>query len=73
MKGGSRPKAGITSPAIGIDEQGYESCERSEQYQAAYGDGAAPGKTAFPFKSAASKQAQHVNADAMSQQVDYDV
>lgn len=68
-----RSVAGTNSTATGMDEPGYESRERSQQYQAADGDGTAPSKTAFSLETAATKQAQHVNANAMSQQVDYDV
>ena len=56
-----------------MDEQRYESHERSEQHQAADGDCPAPGKTAFSLETAATQQAKHVNANPMSQQVDYGI
>jgi hypothetical protein len=59
--------------ATGIDEQGYESCEWRKQNQPPDDNCPAPGKTTVSLETAATEQAQHKNAHAMSYQIDYEV
>lgn len=63
----------ITSRATGVDEQGYECCEWRDQNQRADDNCPAPGKTTFSLEAAATQEAQYVDANTMSYQIENEV